>query len=1024
MPGDARRAGTAAHGAAREFGYAAVVKPLSTRLRQLRERLAALRPTASLRAYLAGIMLIATLPVVVLMVVQVFRDIDALETRTSRDLERTAVATAQNVERELASSIDALSILARTTLIPNRDTAEFTRLLQQDARLRPSWSGMFLIDAQGRVLHDSSQPSALAAQAPGGVLRDDAAFAQLRHAPLPVVSNLLERGGARRYSTAIAVPVQEEGRLRYVLGAWIDLTTWLELLHKSAPPADGFLSLADRDWRVLARTQAQERFVGRPLPAPAVAAMGTRLSGVHRSEVMEGGTAYSAWHLVPSAGWAVTVSVPVAPLDASLRQAIVSTLVGAALCVVLGLYFAFLAARHLVEPLQQLANDEAPTATTHIAVREVAALRESLRAAHARDAAARARLQANADEFETLFNGSPTGLAFAHDPQCQHVTRNPAMDQLFGVPPEAPADDMLVLHQGEPLPAAHQPLQRAAASGESVPPMELEIVVPNQPRRHVLAQAVPLHDAHERPRGAIAAFVDITDRVRADARLRESQHLVDLAQEAGHVGFFHYHFKEDLLNWTTGQASLFGLDGEAPARREGSSFRDWGRHIEREDRLRVERTLRRAFASGLDKETLEYRVVMPDGATRWLSSRALVLYGANGRPEQLIGVSVDMTDEKLAQRERARLTALERTARIQAEAASQAKDEFLAMLGHELRNPLSAIAAAIEVLNRVPADAEVAINARSIAARQTRHLAHMMDDLLDVGRVISGKVLLARRPVELSAIARRVASTFDVTGEARGHQLDLDLHEVWVDADATRIEQVLANLLTNAIKYTPSGGQLEISVRGEGADAVLQVRDNGPGIPPQLLPRIFELFVQGERTPDRSAGGLGIGLTLVRRLIELHGGTIRADSSGQGSIFEIRLPAIAAPALAFPGPRRTLARGRRVVLVEDNVDALEGLRATLELDGHTVVAARDGPSGLKAVVEERPDVAIVDIGLPGMTGLELAKRSRAAGYGGLMIALSGYGRGSDVQQAFASGFDTHLVKPVDTAELQRLLANA
>jgi signal transduction histidine kinase/CheY-like chemotaxis protein len=981
-------------------------------------------PTASLRTYLAAIMLIATLPVVVLMVVQIFRDSAEREQRMWRELERSASATARNVERELASSIDALAILARTTLVASADSTELERLLRQTPRLRPTWGGMFLLDANGRMRHDSSLPPGVDPRMLPEAARNDAELAQLRNAPLPVVSNLLRRGPDARPTTAVAVPVHERGQLRYVVGAWIDLPTWQELLQKSAPPADGFLELVDRDRLALARTLAPERHAGRPLPAAASAAIGRQPVGAQRLQTFDGAACYAAWHAVDAAGWTVTVGVPVAALDAALREAIVTTIVGAALCVVLGLYFAFLAARRLVEPLQQLAADEPPAATTRIAVREVAALNESLRAAYARDMAARQRLQATADEFETLFNGSPTGLAFAHDTQCRVVTRNPAMGQLFGAEADVPAQAVQVLQRGEPLPPERQPLQQAAASGAVVPPQELEIVVPGRPRRHVLAQAVPLLDADDRPRGAIAAFVDITDRVHAEARLRDSQDLVDLAQEAGRVGFFRYHVRDDVLHWSDGQASLFGLAADAPARRVGSTLRDWSRHIEREDRLRVERSVRRMFAAGQTKDTLEYRIGLADGTTRWLSSRVLVIYGTDRRPQQVVGVSVDVTEEKLAQRERARLTAAERTARIEAEAASRAKDEFLAMLGHELRNPLSAIAAAIEVLNRVPADAEVAINARAIAARQTRHLAHMMDDLLDVGRVISGKVLLVRRPIDLAAIARRVASTFEVTGEARNHHIALELQEAWIDGDATRIEQVLANLVTNAVKYTPEGSQVTLSVGVDGADAVLRVRDNGPGIPPALLPRIFDLFVQGERALDRRAGGLGIGLTLVRRLVELHGGTIRADSSGRGSLFEVRLPAVAAPTPGRVGVPRAELPGRRIVLVDDNLDALEGLRATLELDGHRVVVAADGPSGLQAVLDIRPDAAIVDIGLPGMTGLEVAQRSRAAGYGGLMIALSGYGRSSDVQQAFAAGFDTHLVKPVDTAELQRLLVDA
>ena len=515
------------------WGYAVRVSERSDlrRLDRLPGRFTRLWPTASLRTYLFAIILIATLPVVALMAVQVWRDIEASEQRTWRELERTASATAQNVARELASSIDALTLLGRTTLAHNRDTTEFDQVVQQTPHLRPSWGGLFLIDAQGQVWR---RPSASNPDEPAF---DEADLARLRGASLPAVSNLLKRGRDARLTTAIAVPVESAGRLRYTLGAWIDQATWQELLVKSAPPEEGFLSLVDRDRRVLADTRWLDRSLGQLLPAATVAAMGRRGAGLERLQMLADDPVYSAWHAVPSAGWALVVSVPAAPLDAALRRAIVTTAAGAALCVVLGLYFAFVIARHLAAPLHRLVSGEPPETSAGIAVREVAALSDSLRAAHERDLAARQRLQATVAEFETLFNGSPTGLAFAHDALCRVVTRNPAMDQLFGVHPGEPADDIEVLYRGEPLEPAMQPLQRAAASGESVPAMELEIVAGGRPRRHVFAQAVPLLDALARPRGAIAAFVDITDRVRSDARLRESQHLVDLAQEAGPCRF-------------------------------------------------------------------------------------------------------------------------------------------------------------------------------------------------------------------------------------------------------------------------------------------------------------------------------------------------------------------------------------------------------------------------------------------------------------------------------------------------------
>jgi signal transduction histidine kinase/CheY-like chemotaxis protein len=981
-------------------------------------------PKASLRAYLAAIMLIATLPVIAFMAYKIYLDIGSERTRIWRDLERSAAATAQSVERELASTVDALGIIGRTTLAHNPDSTEFESLLREHAQLRPAWRGAFLIAANGDVLVNTTFPFAGPLPAGKTNVLERPEFRSMLTQPRPMVSNLMTRREDGVYTTAVAVPVLESGKLRYVVGAWIDITAWQALLQSASSPSEGYLSIYDRERYVIARTRAPERFVGSRLPPDAVASIGDRPTGTHRSTMMEGGEAYGAWHVVPIAGWGVGVALPVAPLDLAIYQAVSTAAAGALLCVMLGLYFASIVARHLVQPLDQLSKGTTDVIAP-VVVREVADLHHALATAQERDVATRKRLQATADEFETLFNSSPVALAFAHDRECHQVTNNSAMDALLGVATSAvDAPAVQVLRDGVPLPPDQQPLQRAAASGEEVPALELQVLVEGRAPRYVLAQAVPLHDATGSPRGAIGAVVDITDRVRSDAqllsadqRLRESQNLIELAQEAGHVGFFDYRFDQDALNWSPGQARLFGIDPKAI----DSTLNDWVRHINVEDRLRVEQVLRGMFALAKQRETLEYRVTSSGGATRWLSSRVLVIYGADDKPRQLIGVSVDVTDEKQAQRERASLIELERAARLQAEAANQAKDEFLAMLGHELRNPLSAIASAVEVLNRVESGSELAGNARAIAARQTRHLAHMMDDLLDVGRVISGKVLLSRRAVDLAMIAQRMMSTLEVTGEAQRHVIELQLQSAWIDADATRIEQVMGNLVTNALKYTPAGGRIAVHVRAEHGDAVLEVSDNGPGIPPTLLPRVFDLFVQGERTLDRRTGGLGIGLTLARRLVELHGGTIDAQSSPRGSTFTVRLPAIEAPPIGEAALGGIDLQRRSVVLVEDNEDALESLRTMLELDGHTVVTARDGVSGLRTVLELRPDVAVIDVGLPGMTGLEVAKRSRGAGFAGLMIAISGYGRASDVRQARESGFDAHLVKPVNASELQRLM---
>jgi signal transduction histidine kinase len=369
--------------------------------------------------------------------------------------------------------------------------------------------------------------------------------------------------------------------------------------------------------------------------------------------------------------------------------------------------------------------------------------------------------------------------------------------------------------------------------------------------------------------------------------------------------------------------------------------------------------------------------------------------------------------------EKARLLAAEHAARAEAEAASRGKDELLAMLGHELRNPLSAITNAVHLLGKLTPEPPMARRAVEIVGRQTAHLAHLVDDLLDVARITSGRIVLTRRPLELGEIVQRTMATLATSGRTGQHRVSVDVEPTWVDADETRIEQVLTNLVGNAVKFTPAGGAIDVSLRVADGHAVLRVRDSGAGIDPAMLPRIFDLFVQGDRALHGGPGGLGLGLTLVRRIVELHGGRVDAESRGRGdgACFTVRLPALPARPAAPAGPARAAPRGpqRRVVVVEDNDDAREMLRHALVDAGHEVVEATDGPGGLAAIQDARPHVALVDVGLPGFDGYEVARRIRAVAEGKSirLIALTGYGQPDDRRRALEAGFDAHLVKPVD-----------
>ena len=355
------------------------------------------------------------------------------------------------------------------------------------------------------------------------------------------------------------------------------------------------------------------------------------------------------------------------------------------------------------------------------------------------------------------------------------------------------------------------------------------------------------------------------------------------------------------------------------------------------------------------------------------------------------------------------------------------KDQFLAMLGHELRNPIGVLASAVHVLQHPERSQEDAARARDAMTRQLHHLGRLVDDLLDVSRVTAAKIRLERKPLDLARSVESTLHTLRTTGALDRHQVTFVGETVWVDADETRIEQILTNLVGNAMKFTPPNGRVAVTVRSEGPDAVIRVKDEGAGIHPEALATIFELFAQGTRTLDRRQGGLGIGLTLVQSLVELHGGSVRAESdgAGKGSLFTVSLPSIPAPFAPEESPRVAERSDRklRVLVVEDNKDAREMLQASLELEGHEVHVASTGPEGVEAALRLLPDVAIIDLGLPELDGYGVVRAIRAApaGAGLRLIALTGYGQLEDRQRAIEAGFDAHVAKPIDPGALSSLI---
>ena len=520
-----------------------------------------------------------------------------------------------------------------------------------------------------------------------------------------------------------------------------------------------------------------------------------------------------------------------------------------------------------------------------------------------------------------------------------------------------------------------------------------------------------LRDTQGEVRGFAKITRDLTERRRQEELLRQSEERFRLLIEAvKDYAIFMLDTQGRVASWNAGAERIKGYRADEII---GEHFRVFYTGEARE-REWPEEELRRAREEGRFED--EGPRLRKDGTVFWANVVITPMYDHRGVLRGFAKVTRDMTEKK-------RVEALE--------IADRQMHEFLAVLAHELRNPLAPIANALTLLARKPANDPAETWVREVLARQTAQLGRLVEDLLDVSRITRSALVLDRRPADVRSILRHAADASMQWFQQRHQSFTLALPEerLVAEVDEVRLSQIVQNLLHNAAKYTGDGGRVELSASREGGDVVIRVRDNGIGMTGEMLSSAFELFKQAQQGLDRSQGGLGVGLTLVQRLVRMHNGTVqaRSDGPGRGSEFIVRLPlrpepARVQPVAERPGSHESGAR-RRILVVDDNRDAAQALRLLLEADGHDVQVANDGPSGLARAKQYRPDIALLDIGLPQMNGYELAQRMRAEPSleGTLLVAVTGYGQMHDRARASAAGFDHHLVKPVEFGALQRLL---
>lgn len=483
--------------------------------------------------------------------------------------------------------------------------------------------------------------------------------------------------------------------------------------------------------------------------------------------------------------------------------------------------------------------------------------------------------------------------------------------------------------------------------------------------------------------------------------------------EAGRLGIWEWHFPTNTVSWSPGFEAIHGL---APGSFPGT-WEAYQQGIHPEDRADVLRSIAKTVEHG-EEHHLEYRILGSHGRPRWVEERGRLFLNRHGEPERMTGLCADITERKWYERE--------------LREAGHRKDEFLATLAHELRNPLAPIRNAVQVLHVKDLPGARVSWARDVIERQVRHMARLLDDLLDVSRITQNRLQLQTSIVPLASIIDSAAETSRPLIHAAGHRLTLLLpgEPIHLHADPVRLAQVFSNLLNNAARYTPDGGRIDVIAERHGHEVVVSVHDNGIGIAPHMLDRVFDLFSQAEPAAKRSQGGLGIGLSLAKALVEMHGGSIEAcsDGPGTGSRFIVRLPVLAEQAVPQDGRADAdehCGQPLRILIADDLEDSADTFATVLAFAGHEVRTAYDGEGALVAAEAFRPHVVFLDLGMPKLNGYEVCRRIREQPWGKEMavIAVSGWGMQEDRKRAQAFGFDRHFVKPVDPDALVQALGS-
>jgi PAS domain S-box-containing protein len=581
---------------------------------------------------------------------------------------------------------------------------------------------------------------------------------------------------------------------------------------------------------------------------------------------------------------------------------------------------------------------------------------------------------------------------------------------LFGYTAEEAIGQPIAILVSAERQAEEDALLNRLRTGERVDHLETVRLLKHGRRIDVSLTVSPIHDQAGRIIGASEVVRDITAQKQAESALRDSERKFRTLASHAPVGIFQTGPNGDNVFVNDSWTAMAGL---TPDEAHGAG---WTNAVHPDDRERVMSNWQSAVQAGVSSSD-EFRFLLPDGRVTWIKGNAVPLLDESGRLVGYIGTVADISEHKQSEE------ALKE--------ADRRKDEFLALLAHELRNPLAPIRTGLELIRLSGDDRQVVEEVRAMMEKQTQQMVRLIDDLLDVNRITRGAIELCKSPVELSSIIENAVDTARPAIDEAGHQLQVILptQPILLEADATRLAQVVSNLLNNAAKFMPRGGNIVLTAERQDAEVVVAVADTGIGIPAEMLDRVFDMFTQVDRSMERSQSGLGLGLTLVKRLVELHGGMVEAHSAGpgKGSEFRIRLPMLRQAAREIQvneAQCQPPAGRRRILVVDDNENAAIVMGMLLKALGNEVRTCYDGLTAIDVASEFRPDIILLDLGMPKLNGYDTEIRIREQPWGKRVVlaALSGWGQDEDKRQTRQAGFDHHFTKPIEPDVLKRLLA--